>query len=536
MNRGIWLGFIFFVALVVLGFGTLLVKHVNVFGHPVPLRIHFERAEGLRPGSDVRVDGMLYGRVNSVSLHKVSGVQVLIELNEPIVLYQDAQITVEPSSVLGGNIVAIRRGSKGEPQLLSQELAGTTRPGLEEFGELASENKENLRQLIANLKDVSQVLKDGQGTVGKLLKSDELHKEAVDTVKSAREAITEAKVEIKKLADNLNDNITKLTTKLTDKLDKAEGPIGPLLNDKKLTERMDRIVANVEETSKNLKEITDSVKNGEGALGKIVNDKEMGEKLKSTINNVEQASESIKNIGSKLETGEGSVGKLLQDDELYENARKTLGDIDRFFGRAANARIDVAADYKYYSREEMSVTKLGLRIGPDEDKFLYAGGDILGLNKNGTIDYKKQQEFDISYGYFKPEVYLAYRAPWLLDRHLLVRAGYLEGKPGGALDFSWQDFGACTYPITLTLEGRDTYKRVDVESIDEGLTKPLFRAYLNVPLWIRNNTWWEMLLSMIYVTGGIDRIGSKPEAMFGVGGEWADQDVRTLVALIGTAR
>lgn len=529
MNRGMWLGFIFFVALIVLGFGTLLVKNVNLFGHPVPLAIHFERAEGLRPGSDVRVDGMLYGRVDSVTLHPVSGVRVKVLLNEPVVLYQDSQITVEPSSVLGGNIVAIRRGSKGEPKILTQELAGSTRPGLEEFGELASENKENLKLLISNLKDVSQALKDGQGTVGKLLKSDELHKETVDTIKSARE-------EIKKLSESINENITKLTTKLTDKLDKAEGPIGPLLNDKKLTERMDKIVTNVEETTKNLKVISDSVRNGEGALGKIVTDKELGEKLKTTINNVEQASESIKNIGSKLETGEGSVGKLLQDDELYENAKRTLSDIDRFFSRAANARIDIAADYKYYSREEMSVTKLGLLIGPDEDKFLYAGGDILGLSKTGTIDYKKQQEFDISYGYFKPEIYLAYRAPWLFDRHLFIRGGYLEGKPGGALDFTWVNFGAFTYPVTLTLEGRDTYKRVDVESIDEGLTKPLFRAYLNVPLWIRNDTWLEMLLSAIYVTGGIDRIGSKPELMLGVGAHWPDQDIRSLVALIGTAR
>ena len=87
MNRGIWLGFIFFVALVILGFGTLLVKNVRLFGKTVQLRVHFERAQGLRPGSDVRVDGIQFGRVDAVDLHPQSGVRVLVKLNDDVKLY-----------------------------------------------------------------------------------------------------------------------------------------------------------------------------------------------------------------------------------------------------------------------------------------------------------------------------------------------------------------------------------------------------------------------------------------------------------------
>ena len=122
MNRGLWLGFLFFVALVILGFATLLIKNVSFFGHPQKLAIHFERAQGLRPGSDVRVDGMPFGRVEDVVLHPQSGVRVNIKLNEAVTLYQDAEILVESSSVLGGNIVSIRRGSKGAPLVLTEEL------------------------------------------------------------------------------------------------------------------------------------------------------------------------------------------------------------------------------------------------------------------------------------------------------------------------------------------------------------------------------------------------------------------------------
>ncbi len=530
MNRGGWLGFVFFVALVILGFGTLLVKNWRPFAHPMKLAIHFERAQGLKPGSDVRVDGILFGRVVSVDLHPVSGVRVIVNVDEPIVLYQDSEILIESSSVLGGNIVSIRRGSRGSTKVLTEELPGKSQPGLEVVGELVDENRENLKQLIANLKDVSETIKNGQGTISKLLKSDELHKELVTT-------ITEARTEIKKVGDNVTKNLSELTNKITDKLDHAQGPIGVALNDKKMAEKLDRIVSNVEDTSRNLKEITDSVKKGEGALGKMVNDKEMGDKLKSTIDNVEKASESIRNIGGKLETGEGSVGRLLQDDELYEQARRTLDDLDRFFSRASRAVLEVATDYEKFPDTKMSLAHLGIRIGPDEDKFIYAGAAIMSLDKTGTsIAFKKQISKDENEAFFKADFYVGYRARWMLDQHLTVRGGLLEGKPGGALDFTWDDWGLFTYPVKFTVMARDAYNSVSREDIDEGISGPLVRASVTFPLWIRRETWYETLLSRIQFVGGFDRIGKDPGYFLGISLDWPDEDIRTIIGLIGTAR
>src|SRR5205814_5574743 len=137
---------------------------------------------------------------------------------------------------------------------------------------------------------------------------------------------------------------------------------------------------------------------------------------------------------------------------------------------------------------------------------------------------------------FKPEIQLAYRAPWLLDRHLTVRGGYLEGKPGGALDFSWEDWGLFSYPVRFTFEARDAYNSVSRERIDEQISGPLLRAYLRVPLWIRKETWLETLLSTIHLYAGVSRFPHDPEYLVGLAIEWPDEDIRTLVGLIGTAR
>lgn len=531
MNRGMWLGFLFFVALVILGFATLLIKNVSFLGHPQTLNIHFERAQGLRPGSDVRVDGILFGRVEEVQLHPQSGVRVKIKVNEPVVLYQDAEILVESSSVLGGNIVSIRRGSKPPALILTEELAGKSRGGLEEVGDLATDNRENLRQLIANMKDLSQSLKDGQGTVGKLLKSDELHKEAVDTLKTARETVTEAKAEIKKVGDNLTD----LTKKVSEKLDKAEGPLGAALNDKKMTEKIDRILSNVEDTSKNLKDITDNVKKNEGALGRMINDKEMGDKLKSTIDNVERTSESLKNVGTKLEAGEGTVGRLLQDEELYENAKQTLSDVDKFFARASRSVVEFVSDYQSFHGTKSSTTHIGIRIGPDEDKYFQAGAALMSFDKTGKILFDKQADNE-NQSIFKADLILAYRAPWLFDRHVTVRAGLMEGKPGGGVDIDWSDWGLFSYPVRFTFEARDAYNSVERENIDEQIAGPMMRSYMRVPLWVRKDNWFESLLSLVRVYAGVNRIGKDQEFMGGVSIDWPDEDIRTLVGLIGTAR
>ena len=154
-----------------------------------------------------------------------------------------------------------------------QLLAGTAAPGFEEIGELAAENRENLRELIANLKDMTQGLKEGRGTIGKLINSDELHQEAVGTLKGVQQAVIDAKNEIKRAGDNFQ--------KVTDNVREGKGPIGKLLNDEKMAGKLDTMLDNIEKSSKNIKDITDKINNGKSTLSRLINDEEMGEQLKA---------------------------------------------------------------------------------------------------------------------------------------------------------------------------------------------------------------------------------------------------------------
>jgi phospholipid/cholesterol/gamma-HCH transport system substrate-binding protein len=525
-NNG-WLGFLFFAALVVLGFVTLAVQNIDLFGRPEYIRVNFPKVQGLRQGDEVRVDGLILGRVDEIALHPNSGVNVRLKMREKVTVYEDGGIFVEAASVLGGSSVGIKRGTKGRPLDLTQLVPGKTRAGLEEISEIASENKEPLHQLITNLRDLTAALKEPKGTVGKLIQTDEVHKELTTTLKKFQETGDVAKAEIKRLGDSIQ--------KLTEKVDTGEGPVPALLNDRKLTERLRNAMDEIEATAEHLHRIAEKVDTGEGVLAKLINDKQMGDQFKKTVENVEKTSESLRNVTGKLESGEGTIGKLLQDDELYEKAKRTLEDVDKTFGRAARAIVEIVADSKQYDDSQLNVSRLGIRISPSEDKYFFLGAAFLTLSSEGDIlfeDILNQASETI----IKVDAVIAYRVPWFLDRRLAVRAGMIEGKPGGGADLTWDEWLLFNHPITLSVEGRDSYDNLDDEEIDEQLNGPLFRAYAQAPIWTRRENWFEVLLSTIRLYAGVSRIGEDPEFMAGIGLEWSDDDVRTLVGLISVAR
>lgn len=528
MKGAAWLGFFFFVALVLLGFATLLVGDLSaLFEDSEFIDVHFEKVQGLRERDDVRVDGVLFGKVHKMDLHPATGVVVRLRLHRKVAIYSDGVIEVDASSVLGGSYVAIKRGSK-PPEITPAIFAGKTKPGLDEFGAIASENRENFAQLIANLKDVSAALKGGQGSIGKAITTDELHKKLTDAVDEIKKTGEAAQKEIKRVGDNLE--------KVTDKFDKGTGPVPALLNDKKMTEKVDRTLSEVETAATNLRKVAEKIDHGDGVLAKLVNDKDMGDRLKRTVENVERTSESLKQVTGKLESGEGSIGKLLQDDELYEKARRTLEDVDRTLGRAARSLVEVVVDSKLYDDSDLTVSRLGIRISPSDDKFFYAGAAFLGLRGTGEILFEDLVDDSSTETIIKAEIQIGYRVPWFLDKRITVRGGMIEGKPGGALDFRWDEWLLFNHPVEFSFEARDAYNDLEDEDIDEEIDGPLLRIYAKTPLWTRKENWFELLLSTLRVYAGFSRLGEHPEALVGIGIEWPDDDIRTLISLLGTAR
>ena len=409
---------------------------------------------------------------------------------------------------------------------------------MEQVGAIIKENRPGLKELIEKLNEIAAALADGKGTIGKAIKSPELHDEAVGALKTIKEAAAEFKetaTEFKKVGEQAN--------KVMAKIDEGQGPIARLLNDKTLSDKIDRTLTNLEDTSILAKEMVTSAKNvmenlekGEGILPRLINDKPLGDKLDSIVENLDLSMESVKNITHELEVGEGTIPQLLQSDELYEKAKKTLDDMDEVFGKVARTVVEVVGDYKNFGDSSMSVSRLGIRITPNEDKYFFVGAAFLGLDAGGEVTFKEQVNNNENDSIIKPEVLLAYNIPWLLDRRLTTRVGLIEGQFGAGLDLKWDDWGVFEHPVLLTIEARDAYNDFQDDDIDENIDGALIRAYFKTAIRTgEGDEWYDVLLGAVRLYGGISRIGEDPEHFFGIGLEWADRDVKTLVSLLGTA-
>jgi phospholipid/cholesterol/gamma-HCH transport system substrate-binding protein len=522
MNRGMWLGFLFFVALLLLGFGTLLIGNIKVFKKANTIEIHFDEVQALKAGDDVRVEGVTYGKVKKVELDERGGVKVVADLDGPIDVYEGYEVRINSSNIIGGTFVAIRRGNvKGRKLDVSQGLVGrATASALEEVGEMVKDNREDFRELIANLKKFSDSLKDPKGTMGKVLHDSTLHDETLKLLQEARRSIAD---------------LREMTKTYHDALTAGEGPAAVLLKDKQMAQQMRDMMASLERTAATFARITEKIDKGEGVAGTFLNDKESAERLKRTIENIEKTTESFKKLTSNIENS--TVGKLFQEDGLYERAERTLKDVDKLIGRAARAGVYLQTEGKMYPDSDATIAKVGIRIEPDETKYIYAGAAFLSLQpESDLLTFEDQIEQDDSQTLIKAEIGLAYRIPWILENRITVRGGLIEGKPGGAVEFLWEDWGIFEHPVLFVFEGRDAYNDLDDEDLDENISGPMLRFWIKTPLWRRGDEWWQKLLSYTHLTAGVSRIGDDPEFFVGIGFEWKDEDIRTLISLVGLGR
>lgn len=196
------------------------------------IKVYFEDVEGLRVGDPVLVFGMEKGKVKSMQIDG-NHVLVVLAMNEGIVLPEDTRIAVRAVSYIGADkyvkvtpgkgdkIPEVYYGSSGSLDLeaLASQLDSLITtfgrieiPDLEEtVNKLSNDISRNLDRLSSLVKrpvdriesvvtrlDSLVMLMQGNGTVGKMLKSDELYEELRHT-----------NLALKALIEDINQNPKK---------------------------------------------------------------------------------------------------------------------------------------------------------------------------------------------------------------------------------------------------------------------------------------------------------------------------------------
>jgi phospholipid/cholesterol/gamma-HCH transport system substrate-binding protein len=297
----------------------------------------FTDIEGLKEGAPVRVAGVEIGSVRT--MHFIGDkVEVTMEVSKE----QQPRITdrsvasLGSVSLLGEAAVDITPNSKGTPVPEWGYVSSGAAPG--SLSTAAEAATKSLEQTNAVLEDVRQ----GRGTLGKLVTDDTLYQQLNAFVTSAEEVtrnLNSGRGTLGRLATNpaaaksLEASLQNLEM-VTSRIRKGEGSLGHLLND-------DALSKSVTSATNNLDAITGRINKGEGTAGKLITDDQLYNRLNSTADRFDK-------LAASLNQGEGTAGQLLHDKQLYENMNSTVTELRDLLK-------EIKADPKKYLNVKVSI-------------------------------------------------------------------------------------------------------------------------------------------------------------------------------------
>lgn len=312
---------LFFVFGIVL-FGLMLEvgNRWKLFDHGIPYTTYLTSSTGLKQGDAVKLAGVEVGTISRITVQD-GRVRVDFEVNPDTHIKPDSVAGIRMTSMLGGQFLSLSFGTTASPDLPSGSTVKSAESlGIDSIMDSVGTLAKDSRQLVIDLnRNQNEVL-------GKLAAIIDENRSTVRDSLTGLSSIT-AKIDRGdgSLALLLNDktlynNATALTDSLgrvSARLERGEGTIGKLLTEEDLYNQGSAAVMGMKEGMKNFNEIALRINQGEGTAGKLVNDPALYNELKETVAN-------LKEITRKINEGQGTVGKLVNDDKLYRDALATL--------------------------------------------------------------------------------------------------------------------------------------------------------------------------------------------------------------------
>ncbi len=346
MKRELLVGLVFVLLLGLLVGATILVGNPGFFRSTPPFRMRtrFHEVAGLKEGDEVWIYGTKAGTVESIKPDHKGAVEVGLAVDYDPDMRADAVVKIGQRSALGGAVVSIHPGSADAPAMkkdiydgravadpfqeisdavaeIKEPLKDTVTQAKKVFADFAKHSDEiasNLDKTLDNARAVTEDIRAGKGTIGKLLSDDAVYKDLKDAVAGLKKIGDDANggggtidvlLHDKDVAANLKKAVENVRS-ISDDLEAGKGTVGKLFKDDTLYNRIDTAV-------KDFDAIAVDARTGKGVLGKLIYDEALAKR-------VDTITEDIAEVTGKLRRGEGTLGKMINDDSLYVDLKAAI--------------------------------------------------------------------------------------------------------------------------------------------------------------------------------------------------------------------
>ncbi len=266
--------------------GLIIGKNTSLLSRHDTAYLFLTDIRGLSEGNMVAILGKKIGVVQSMDFaerNDTAGVVVTLDIVHDFfpLIPRDSRAIVKALGVLGDKYVEISLGRSEELLQDGGYLAVAVDPGLEELTASALKT-------MNTIQDISTKIVSGEGTIGKLITSDELNDKLLRTAA----------------------NVETVTAKLTH----GDGLASRVINDPQMADRASSLITN-------LSDVADSLRAGRGSVGKLM----MDEAFYNTLSSVMRRTDSL---FAQLNSPNSTIGRLSRDDEFYKHLDHSIMSLD----------------------------------------------------------------------------------------------------------------------------------------------------------------------------------------------------------------
>ncbi len=335
----------------------------------------FKQVVGLQPQSDVRLSGVLVGKVTKI-MNEGTGVTVTMEIEPDVKIPKKSKVSISSSGVMGEKFINfLPKVDNGEYLENGAYLYGVDEAGMDAMFD----------SMTKVMEEVEVLLKTVQAIVG-----DDVFKQSV----------IEMSANMKESTAHIN-NMTGTFEKLATDNEEVFNNMIQAMNG--AVENMNQTMANVEHMTAN--------------IDKFAGDPKTAEDLRMTLDNIAKTSKSVESMASNMNkfAGDPKVAEDLKATvsnarSITERADKLLGKVEGVADNVSKIDVTPSVDILYSGSAHDWNANFNLDVTSD-DKSLIVGAEDIG--DHTKLNLQGGKKFGPNFG---------------------ARAGIIAGKPGIGLD------------------------------------------------------------------------------------------------------
>jgi phospholipid/cholesterol/gamma-HCH transport system substrate-binding protein len=292
------------VGILLLGYGAYRVGKVfDVFSSRYEIITLVPSVVGLREGAPVTLAGQRIGQVAEIAFIPVplktgeNNLRVTLAIAREVQeqVRSDSRAFLRTQGLLGDKFVDIAPGTSGAAILQPGDtVASGQTVDLEEFLTRAATALDAASLIVEELHTMTEGIARGEGTVGALLRDDELYGRMLATTTELQGTLRQ--------------------------INSADGTLGRLLRDPMLYDRLTLAVGRVDS-------LGGALLDGDGTLARLLRSDSLYQALVGVAANADTAMGGVQGIVTRLGQSDGTLNKLIEDPQLYEAFLKAVVDL-----------------------------------------------------------------------------------------------------------------------------------------------------------------------------------------------------------------